>query len=87
MSDCQGSIIPRYYGSYPLGIPVEERKRYVQLILIEWIPGIFMKDISPKEVPQPVLQTLMMSLTEFDILVYSRNINLGGSGDEVVGVS
>lgn len=46
-----------------------------------------MKDISPKEVPQPVLQTLMMSLIEFDISVYSRNINLGGSGDEVVGVS
>ena len=57
--------------------PVElERKRRVQLILIEGISGSLMKHIRPSEMPQKTRQTIMKTLIDFDTIVYSRGIIL-----------
>lgn len=48
LPDLQGSAVPRYTGSYTMKVLVDpERKRCVQLILIEWMSGSLMKHISP----------------------------------------
>lgn len=68
-------MIPEYYGSYSLDIPVgTSTKRHVRLILIQSIRGWSMRDICPRTVPQQVRQDIIKSLIEFDTLAYTRDI-------------
>ncbi|PWY78361.1 hypothetical protein BO70DRAFT_380595 [Aspergillus heteromorphus CBS 117.55] len=62
----QGGLIPRFYGSFSLDIPVEGAgTRAVRLILIEYIPGLSMQQANPSEFPRHVLH-----------LVYEKDILL-----------
>ena len=46
IADFQGSIIPKYYGSFSLSLPVDHmNSREVRLILMENVPGISMQDL------------------------------------------
>lgn len=47
LSDLQGSVIPRYFGSFSLKIKVGRRFRMVRLILIEHIYGVPMNSMNP----------------------------------------
>ena len=80
LSDLQGSVIPQYYGSYSLDIPIPlestEDKRSVRLIIIELIPGSSMQNTDPNQFSQETRQNIMEFLIEFESLVYSRNILL-----------
>ncbi|GMG25156.1 unnamed protein product [Aspergillus oryzae var. brunneus] len=77
LSDVQGSMIPEYYGSFSLKVPVDaSNTREVRLILIEYIPGRSMWDISPKEVPQRDRQNIMKAIIQFETLAYTRDILL-----------
>lgn len=78
LSDFQGSIIPQYYGSYSLDIPLEEMedKRNVRLILIKYILGMSIQKAIPDGISQELRQSITKSFVEFDTLVYARNILL-----------
>ena len=77
LSDCQGYMIPDYYGSYSLDIPISSSTtRRVRLILIELIPGSSMREIDPHGLPQQARQKIMKSLIKFETLVFSRDISL-----------
>lgn len=78
LADLQGSAIPRYYGSYSLGISSGQtrRARQVRLILMDFIPGQSMQRLDPENVPQEIRKSLMKSHVEFDTLLYSRDIVL-----------
>lgn len=75
LSDLQGSMIPKYYGSFSLDIPVgSSTTRCVRLILIEFIPGLSMRDADPKSFSQRARQQIMKAMVDFDTLLYSRDI-------------
>lgn len=74
LSGFQGSMIPQYYGSYSLELPIEPAKtRSVRLILIELIHGSSLMNCNS---PQPAVQKIMKSLIEIETSVYARNIRL-----------
>lgn len=78
LPDLQGTMIPRYYGSYSLDIPVElpggiPGKRSVRLILIECISGSCMRDLDPGAMPQSARQNIMKSIIGFETLVFHRH--------------
>ncbi|EAW15262.1 uncharacterized protein ACLA_059260 [Aspergillus clavatus NRRL 1] len=77
LSDLQGVLVPRFYGSYSLDLLVEDSaKRTVRLILIEYLPGISMQQAIPKDFPQRTRQQIMKSVIEFESEVYKRDILL-----------
>lgn len=77
LSDLQNHMIPKFYGSFSLGIPVDpSRARTVRLILIEHVPGLSMQAAIPSDYSQPVRQQIMKSVVDFDSLVYERDILL-----------
>ncbi|KNG89814.1 hypothetical protein ANOM_002860 [Aspergillus nomiae NRRL 13137] len=76
-SDVQGSMVPEYYGSFSLGVSVDESTtRDVRLILIEYISGASMRDLSPQEVPRRDRQDIMKAIVQFETLAYTRDIVL-----------
>ena len=75
LSDLQGSMIPRYYGSFSIDIPIDSSTmRSVRLILIELIPGLSMRDLDPSEFSREERQSIMKSLVDFETLLYTRDI-------------
>ncbi|PYH87707.1 hypothetical protein BO71DRAFT_470648 [Aspergillus ellipticus CBS 707.79] len=77
LSDLQGTLIPRFHGSYSLEIPVEESaKRSVRMILMEYIPGLSMQQTTPQTFTQQTRQQLMKSIIDFESDVYKRDILL-----------
>ncbi|GAD96612.1 conserved hypothetical protein [Paecilomyces variotii No. 5] len=75
LADVQGSLIPRYYGSFSLEIPTKRQQpRYVRLILIEFIPGSSMLDIDPGNLSQSHRQLIMKSIIDFTTLLYTRDM-------------
>lgn len=47
-------------------------KRSVQLILIEFIPGLPVRDANPHGMPRELRQPIMKSLIEVETLLYSK---------------
>ncbi|GLA19489.1 hypothetical protein AnigIFM62618_007600 [Aspergillus niger] len=86
LSDLQGGLIPRFYGSYSTDITCrdvgddtatdETCSRTVRLILIEHIPGKSMLQASPSNFSQQDRQQIMKSVIEFEFEVYRRDILL-----------
>jgi hypothetical protein len=75
LSDLQGSLIPRYYGSFTLDITVRpSTTRSVRLILIEFILGSSMLDTDPANVPQWKRQQIMKTVVDFESLLFARDI-------------
>lgn len=73
LSDLQGSLIPKYFGSFSLDIPVADlTMRSVRLILIEYIAGSTMIKFNPGTLSQEVRQNLIKAIVDFDTLLYTR---------------
>ncbi|RAL13222.1 uncharacterized protein BO97DRAFT_343147, partial [Aspergillus homomorphus CBS 101889] len=77
-SHLQGSLIPEFYGSFSLEIPVSESTvRIVRLIVMEYIPGIFMQQAIPEDFALPCRQQIIKSVIEFESRqAYQHNIIL-----------
>ncbi|PGH11040.1 hypothetical protein AJ79_05082 [Helicocarpus griseus UAMH5409] len=77
LSELQRKQIPIFYGAYTLDIPVNSSEaRTVRLILIEYIPGVSMQQVNPKDFSQHDRQEIMKSVIDFESLVYERDILL-----------
>ncbi|BCS05777.1 hypothetical protein ASPFODRAFT_204933 [Aspergillus luchuensis CBS 106.47] len=86
LSDLQGDLIPRFYGSYSTDINCQDIgddaetnemcSRTVRLILIEHIPGKSMLQAGPSNFPQRDRQQIMKSVIEFESESYRRDILL-----------
>lgn len=75
LSKLQGTVIPRHYGSYSLEIPVDAtKKRFVRLILIEFIPGNSIQQLNPPGFSQLELQTIMKAVVDAESLIYTHNV-------------
>ncbi|KAN0075112.1 hypothetical protein V8E54_007723 [Elaphomyces granulatus] len=72
----QGTIIPRFYGSYTFELPIRDGKtsRSVRLILMESVPGTCMKDLSPIDFTQPERQNILRAIVDAESLLYTYNV-------------
>lgn len=71
----QGTVIPKYYGSYSLEIPVDAtRKRFVRLVLIELITGTSMQQLDPAGFSQLERQIIMKAVIDVESLIYTYNV-------------
>jgi serine/threonine protein kinase len=76
IADCQGSIIPKYYGSFSLSLPIENHINFreIRLILIENIPGISMQNLSPSNFIKSERQMIMKAIIDSETALYNRDI-------------
>lgn len=73
LADLQGSVIPRYYGSFTLKFRVGRRFRVVRLILIERIHGMPMDDLDPRA-PKEERQRILKQIVDAECSFYNRNV-------------
>ena len=82
MSDLQGNAIPRYYGSYTTSFPVpvedgkEQQRRHVRLILIEFIQGVSMQHVNPRDYTQQQRQGILGCIIDAETAIYANDIVL-----------
>ncbi|KAF8472649.1 hypothetical protein BDZ91DRAFT_652640 [Kalaharituber pfeilii] len=79
LRELQGSIIPKYYGSYTLELPVysgdKQRRRNVRLILMERIRGITMDKLDAKAFSQSERQSLLKAVVDSESAIYNHGIH------------
>jgi len=67
----EGSIMPRYYGSWTLDIPVtldaQTHLREVRMIILEHVPGTLMHGVDPATITYEERENIMIKLIEADI--------------------
>jgi hypothetical protein len=83
LSDLQGTVIPTFYGSYSLELPVPESSssskiatRSVRLILVELIHGSSMQDLNPQDFSQEERKRIVRDIIDGESAVFTRNIFL-----------
>ncbi|KAK9249273.1 hypothetical protein V1506DRAFT_569458 [Lipomyces tetrasporus] len=75
LSELQGTIIPRYYGSYSFDLPAgDATTRSVRLILIEVVPGSCMLQLDPVDFSQSERQVIMKAIVDAESLLYTHNV-------------
>lgn len=81
LKELQGSVIPKYYGSYTLDLPAhsgggQEQCRQVRLILIEWVQdSMSMDKLDSKYFSQTERQTLMKAIVDTESAIYNHGIH------------
>jgi serine/threonine protein kinase len=70
-STFQGTIMPKYYGSWTLSLPIPVdgygESREVRLILLEHVPGISMHKVDPETLTRKERNNIMIKLLEADV--------------------
>ncbi|KAK9257399.1 hypothetical protein V1507DRAFT_431771 [Lipomyces tetrasporus] len=78
LSFMQGTIIPKFYGTFTLGIPIPDKgiSRSVRLILLEAIPGKPMTQLEPTDYSQAERQDIIkaLALIEAESLLYTNDV-------------
>ncbi|KAK2797822.1 hypothetical protein FQN50_009066 [Emmonsiellopsis sp. PD_5] len=80
LSDFHGTVIPAYYGSYSLELPVDDSSsgtRTVRLILIEYIPGSSMQQLRPQDFSQLERKMIMKHIINTESDIFTHNVRLG----------
>ncbi|KAK2768440.1 hypothetical protein FQN54_000295 [Arachnomyces sp. PD_36] len=80
LSDLQGTMIPMFYGSYALDIPVDHHPsattRSVRLIIMEHIRASSMLELKPEDFSQQERKCIMKLLIDGESAIYARDILL-----------
>lgn len=77
--ELQGTIVPIFYGSYSLEIPVDRPSattRSVRLILMERINGPSMRELKPEDFTQLEQQRIMKLVIDGEAAIHTRDIML-----------
>ncbi len=79
LSKLQGKTIPRYFGSFSIKMCVDTTNagttfRLVRLILIEFIPGRSIEQLSSANLSQSIRQSIMKEVIDAESLIYTHNI-------------
>lgn len=94
LTEFQGSSIPKYYGSYYLSLPLsdqsaKEQARTVYMVLMQYIDGQPLCDISPDQVNRLIRQQIVHRIIEIETMIFQRGIrldDLAGRNIMVVGL-
>ncbi|KAK9235325.1 hypothetical protein V1525DRAFT_421429 [Lipomyces kononenkoae] len=76
LSFMQGTIIPKFYGTFTLELPVANKgiSRSVRLIILEAIPGKPMTQLVPMDYSQVERQGIIKALIEAESLLYTNDV-------------
>jgi hypothetical protein len=74
LSKLQGTVVPRYYGSFTLELQVDGAKRLVRLILIELISGASMENLDPALFSKLERQIIVKAIVDAESLLYTHNV-------------
>ncbi|KAK9248789.1 hypothetical protein V1506DRAFT_564232 [Lipomyces tetrasporus] len=76
LSFMQGTIIPKFYGTFTFGIPIPDKgiSRSVGLILLEAIPGKPMTQLEPTDYSQAERQDIIKALIGAESLLYTNDV-------------
>ncbi|OJD28457.1 hypothetical protein ACJ73_00144 [Blastomyces percursus] len=72
----EGTVIPRYYGSFTLELPIPNKRisRSIRLILIEKVPGISMQHLNPTNYTQSDRQNILKAIIDAESMLYAHDI-------------
>ncbi|CAN6660229.1 hypothetical protein TRVA0_032S00672 [Trichomonascus vanleenenianus] len=80
LAELQGKIIPKYYGSYTMTVPVDGHLSYkhreVRLILRDYIRGSGLDDVNPISLNRDQRQILMEKVVEAEDEFYERGVSV-----------
>ncbi|OBT95418.1 hypothetical protein VE01_05232 [Pseudogymnoascus verrucosus] len=75
LTDLQGNIIPKYYGSFTMSLPGDGKiSRHVRMILLEIVPGLSMDKLSPSGFKQAERQEMMKAIVDSERAVYAHKV-------------
>ncbi|KNG87474.1 hypothetical protein ANOM_004172 [Aspergillus nomiae NRRL 13137] len=74
LSDLQGSVIPRFFGSYTLKTRIGDRFRLARLILVEQINGLSMDRLNPETFSKEERQDIMKQIVDGESSLYMKNV-------------
>ncbi|GAB1191418.1 hypothetical protein APSETT444_000590 [Aspergillus pseudonomiae] len=74
LSDLQGSVIPRFFGSYNLKTRIGKHFRLVRLILVERINGLSMDRLDPENFSKEECQDIMKQIVDGESSLYTKNV-------------
>ncbi|CAN6667862.1 hypothetical protein TRVA0_039S01530 [Trichomonascus vanleenenianus] len=77
LKDLQGKIIPRYYGSYTMMVPVDGRSgqmREIRVILREYIAGTSLSKLNPTVLTREQRQALMEKVVDAELEFDRRGV-------------
>ncbi|KFY13505.1 hypothetical protein V492_03225 [Pseudogymnoascus sp. VKM F-4246] len=73
--DLQGSVIPRYYGSYTISLPGNGKvSRDVRLILKGIVPGPSMSELDPSSFKQAERKEIMKAVVDSERAMYAHKV-------------
>ncbi|KAG5294647.1 PKc-like superfamily domain-containing protein [Histoplasma ohiense] len=72
----EGTVIPRYYGSFTLELPIPNKRisRSIRLILIEKVPGISMQHLNPTNYTRSERQDILKAIVDAESMLYAHDI-------------
>ncbi|CAN6645241.1 hypothetical protein TRVA0_021S00342 [Trichomonascus vanleenenianus] len=80
LKDLQGKLIPKYYGSYTMKVPVKDHPNHpdrdVRVILREYIEGTVLNNIDPKSFNREERQRLMEKIIEIEQEFDDRGVGI-----------
>ncbi|KAI1839566.1 hypothetical protein JX266_014222 [Neoarthrinium moseri] len=74
----QGAIVPRFFGSYSVDIPLHRdspESRPVRAILYEYIPGVSLRDIEVNSLTRQKRQEIMAAIIDADSKMWQLDVN------------
>ncbi|GKZ36520.1 hypothetical protein AbraIFM66950_007638 [Aspergillus brasiliensis] len=74
LSDLQGSVIPRFFGSYTFTTQIDGHSRLVRLILIEQVNGLPMSPLDPKEFSTEERQTILKQIIDGESALFAKDV-------------
>ncbi|PYI02177.1 hypothetical protein BO78DRAFT_454397 [Aspergillus sclerotiicarbonarius CBS 121057] len=74
LSELQGAVIPKFFGSYTLKIRIGEQFRLVRLILIERVDGLSMNGLNPETFPREERQEIMKQIIDGESSLYTKDV-------------
>ncbi|RAL04005.1 uncharacterized protein BO80DRAFT_400140 [Aspergillus ibericus CBS 121593] len=74
LSDLQGTVLPKFFGSYTLRIQVGEQCRLVRLILLEHIDGPSMDKLQPETFTTEERQEIVQQIVDGECAIYDNMV-------------
>ncbi|OJZ88193.1 hypothetical protein ASPFODRAFT_31227 [Aspergillus luchuensis CBS 106.47] len=74
LSELQGSVLPRFFGSYTFKTKIDGHPRQICLILIERVNGLPMSRLEPKIFSKEERQDIMRQIIDGESALYAKDI-------------
>ncbi|KAE8153641.1 hypothetical protein BDV25DRAFT_168625 [Aspergillus avenaceus] len=75
LSDLQGTVIPKFFGSYTLKLRFGDSFRLVRLVLLDWINGPSMNQLKPTDFSRQERQEIMKQIVDAESSLYTKNVS------------